>query len=143
MYRLASAPLREASSELLSELALIVWYADDALDNLQSVLDNDLDDCSELIRRRAIYLVDRLRRFPCVTNEKAFQLKIFVFSHEALKPGFRSEKANQLLSTHKLEKLAFDWGLDEDVGPQIKDVLQLQTRHFAATLERKTGYTEE
>ena len=142
LYRLASAPLCEASSELLAELALIVWYVDDAAVGLQSVLDNNLENCTKLMCRRAIYLIDRLRRFPCITNKNAHLLKAFVSSCETLKPDSHSEKAKELLSVHKLEKLAFDWGLEEDIGLQMKSVLQFQTRHYAELLGTKNGYKE-
>ena len=75
LYRLASAPLCEASSELLAELDLIVWYADDAVESLQHTLSKDMAECAELMFRRVLYLVDRVRRFPCITDEKASELK--------------------------------------------------------------------
>jgi len=44
--------------------------------------------------------------------------------------------------THKLDKLAADWGLDEDVTLQAKSILKCQTRHYAASLGIVTGYSE-
>jgi hypothetical protein len=141
LYRLASTPLCEASSELLSELALIVWYADNAVAGLQSVLDH-MEGGSELMLRRAIYLIDRLRRFPCITNEKAIQLKKLVAHFNTLKAADHLEETSRSLSIQKPEALAYGWGLDEDVTIQMKHVLQFQTRHYASSLGVKTGYSE-
>lgn len=143
LYRLASAPLCEASSELLAELALIVWFADDAVESIQYILSNDMAGCTGLMRRRALYLVDRLRRFPCITNEKATLLKALVTSNDFLKPAFFTKKADRLLSGSRLERLAYDWGLEDDVGRQMKDVLELQTRHYVQALGVKNGYADD
>lgn len=141
LYRLASAPLCEASSELLAELALVVWYADSAVPGLQSVL-----DCMvvgpELMLRRAIYLIDRLRRFPCITNEKASQLKRVVDNFSALKATEYSGNIPSHSCFRGSEVLACAWGINEDVNRQMKFILHYQTRSYAASLGIKTGYTE-
>ncbi|MEN1910921.1 hypothetical protein P5Z57_28035, partial [Pseudomonas sp. CD3(2023)] len=50
--------------------------------------------------------------------------------------------AVELAARHMLDKKAFEWGLEEDITPQMKSVLQYQTRHYAASLGRVTGYSE-
>lgn len=91
---------------------------------------------------RRTTLVDLLRRFPCVTTDKAARLKGFVSNWSSLKPAERSPRETQLVSRYKLEKLAYEWGLEEDVSKQMQDVLAFQTRHYAATQGVETGYSE-
>lgn len=133
--------LRHASVESLAELAKLLWYGQG---DLVPVLE---DEVSKRLRhvdqkQRALYLVDRLRRFPCVPRDKAAVLKAFVSSWSTLKPAARSPQASRLLAAHRLDRLAFEWGLEEDVSPQMKEVLQYQTRHYAATQGVRTGYSD-
>ena len=133
--------LRHASAEALAELAKQLWYGQG---DLVSVLEDEVSRRLRQVdqKQRALYLVDRLRRFPCVPRETAALLKAFVSSWSSLKPAARSPRASQLVATHRLDKLAFEWGLEEDVSPQMKEVLQYQTRHYAATQGVSTGYSD-
>ncbi|MCP1652256.1 hypothetical protein [Pseudomonas nitroreducens] len=133
--------LRHASTEALVELAKQLWYGQV---DLVPVLE---DEVSRRLRRvdqkqRALYLVDRLRRFPCVPPDKAEVLKSFVSTWSSLKPAAQSPRATELLAAYRLDSLAYEWGLEEDVSPQMKEVLQYQTRHYAATLGVRTGYSD-
>ncbi|HBP0428810.1 TPA: hypothetical protein L5Q11_005024 [Pseudomonas aeruginosa] len=133
--------LRHASAEALAELAKQLWYSQV---DLVPVLE---DKVSKRLRRvdqkqRALYLVDRLRRFPCVPPDKAEVLKSFVSTWSSLKPAAHSPRATELLAAYRLDTLAYEWGLEEDVSPQMKEVLQYQTRHYAATQGVRTGYND-
>lgn len=133
--------LGHASSEALAELAKQLWYGQrDLVPVLEEEVSKRLRKVDQ--KQRALYLVDRLRRFPCVPRDKATVLKAFVSSWSSLKPVARSRRANQLLAAHRLDKLAFEWGLEEDVSTQMKEVLQYQTRHYAATQGVRTGYSD-
>ena len=138
----ASAGLRHTSAEDLAELAKQLWYSpNDLMPELKREVSSKLRQVDQ--KKRALYLVDRLRRYPCVSEDKAAHLKEFVSSWAFLKPATPSKRASQLVASHRLDKLAFEWGLEEDVTTQMKEVLQYQTRHFAAKQGVRTGYNEE
>ncbi|MDG4219420.1 hypothetical protein L5C07_03395, partial [Pseudomonas aeruginosa] len=66
LKKLAQDNLRHADPEVLIELALLLWYSEDPLPAVRDVLDG-LDGI-EL--RRAIYTLDRLRRFNVLTRQR-------------------------------------------------------------------------
>ncbi|MCO6057854.1 hypothetical protein NG726_14390 [Pseudomonas sp. MOB-449] len=133
--------LSEVASGVLAELAKQLWYTDrDLVPVLQRELTSKLRGPEQKLR--ALYLVDLLRRFPCVSEEKAAHLKGFVSRWSSLKPAERTPRATQLVSRYQLDKLAYEWGLEEDVSKQMQDVLAFQTRHYAATQDVKTGYSD-
>jgi len=138
LFRLASSPLAQASVDTLVEFALSIWYAESfSAREVLEALQGDI-----MAQRRAVYLVDKFRRYPCLTKKRAAQLKSFVYGWSSLKLGVYSDPIVQLVVTHKLDKLAADWGLDEDVTLQAKNILKCQTRHYAASLGIVTGYSE-
>lgn len=133
--------LSQVASGALVELAKQLWYAErDLVPVLQREVAAKLHEPEQ--RLRALYLVDLLRRFPCVPAEKAARLKGFVSRWSNLKPVERSSRATQLVARYQLDKLAYEWGLEEDVSRQMQDVLAFQTRHYAATQGVRTGYSE-
>lgn len=133
--------LSQVASGSLVELAKQLWYGErDLVPLLQRELTGKLHQPEQKLR--ALYLVDLLRRFPCVPTEKAAHLKGFVSRWANLKPTEHSTRATQLVSRYQLDKLAYEWGLEEDVSKQMQDVLAFQTRHYAATQGVKTGYSE-
>lgn len=133
--------LSQVASVSLVELAKQIWYEErDLLPVLQRELTGKL--CEPEQKLRALYLIDLLRRFPCVPAEKAARLKDFVNEWSNLKPAERSPRATQLVSRYQLDKLAYEWGLEEDVSKQMQAVLAFQTRHYAATQGVKAGYSE-
>ncbi|WP_260958608.1 hypothetical protein [Pseudomonas citri] len=137
-----SDPPNKASVELLKKLALEFWYGD--LD-IEKLINEELSSefLSPLQARRAIYLVDRMISFPCLNRNKAKLLKNIVKLQEArLKINPPSKKSEQLFREHRLDKKAFEWGLQGDITMQMKSLLEYQTRHFAATTGKKTGYSE-
>ena len=76
--------LRHASTEALAELAKQLWYGQsDLVPVLEEEVSTHLRQVDQ--KQRALYLVDRLRRFPCVPRDKATVLKAFVSSWSSLK----------------------------------------------------------
>ena len=133
--------LSQVASGSLVELAKQLWYEErDLVPILQREVAAKLHEPEQ--RLRVLYLVDLLRRFPCVPAEKAARLKDFVSSWSSLKPAEHSPQATQLVSRYQLDKLAYEWGQEEDVSKQMQDVLAFQTRHYAATQGVTTGYSE-
>ena len=118
--------LSQVASDALVELAKQLWYEErDLVPVLQREVASKLREPEQKLR--ALYLVDLLRRFPCVSTDKAARLKGFVSSWSNLKPAERSPRATQLVSRYQLDKLAYEWGLEEDVSKQMQDVLAFQT----------------
>ncbi|MDE2036855.1 MAG: hypothetical protein KGI95_27635, partial [Pseudomonas sp.] len=71
--------LSQVASDALVELAKQLWYEErDLVPVLQREVAGKLRKPEQKLR--ALYLVDLLRRFPCVSTEKAARLKGFVSS---------------------------------------------------------------
>ncbi|HEP9751790.1 hypothetical protein [Pseudomonas aeruginosa] len=125
-----SAPLAQAAPETLIEVALLVWYDPDPLPSLKRVL----DALEGVELRRALYVLDRLRRFDCMGKQRYCELADLVKSPrwEPLKVSFVP------LPPHwsgQPDWLAQGWGLAEYLNTKI--ILPYQTRHYAA--ERRKG----
>ncbi len=75
-------------------------------------------------------------------RSKAAQLREVLKEWDELKPAQPTPYAVGLAAQHMLDKKAFEWGLEEDITLQMKSVLQYQTRHYAASLGRLTGYSK-
>ncbi|KIK83130.1 hypothetical protein [Pseudomonas sp. W15Feb9B] len=126
----------------LADLAKQVWYGEiDLAPPLQHVLASTQRNAEE--QRRVLYLIDRLIRFPCIRRSRAMRLKGILEQWAQLKPLHPSDDAARLFAEHKLDKRAFEWGLEEGVSLQMKEVLKYQTRHYAASLGVTTGYSEQ
>jgi len=137
-----SGPPSNASVELLKKLALEFWYGHLEIEKL---INGELTNGSltSLQARRAMYLVDRMISFPCLSRNKAKLLRDIVKLQGAdLKNSPPSKAAEHLFKEYKLDKKAFEWGLESDITMQMKSLLEYQTRHFAATTGKKTGYSE-
>ncbi|EMH6929970.1 TPA: hypothetical protein ACKP9X_005247 [Pseudomonas aeruginosa] len=132
---------RQVPEDALADFAKQVWYGE--LD-LVALLGEHLvrSGMADEQRRRLLYVVDRLTCYPCMLRSKAGQLREVLKEWAELKPTQPTTNAIELAARHMLDKKAFEWGLEEDITPQMKSVLQYQTRHYAASLGRKTGYSE-
>ncbi|WP_455923403.1 hypothetical protein [Pseudomonas putida] len=135
LVELAQMPPSEIIPEALSALAKTIWYGPVAsADQFAWVLEKGLSE--PLHKRRALYLIDTLRRFSCVDEPRAIVLRDVVAQGGAFKPFARSAAAAERVSAYQLHRLAHEWGLEEDVCKQMQHVLQFQTRHYAATQVR-------
>lgn len=122
----------EIPPEALSALAKALWYGPvPSVGKFGQLVEAELSD--PLYKRRALYLMDALRRFSCVSEERSIALQEIVSAGGAFKPSVRSSAAAERVSAFQLHRLAHEWGLDEDVCHQMQHVLQFQTRHYAAT----------
>ena len=119
------------SSLQLSKLAWLVWH--ERRDRLPEVQEA-LSSLSDLRKKRALYLLDSLRRYPVVPDDRAAKMKTFLLSYSQLKPKEPSDQARKLLQSYKLDRVAADWGLEDDARKKFQMLLPFQTRHFAASL---------
>ncbi|EKT4562190.1 hypothetical protein QEM42_003387 [Pseudomonas putida] len=132
---------RQISEEVLADFAKQVWYGElDLVALLRRYLVQS--GTTDEQRRRLLYVVDRLTCYPCMMRSKAALLREVLKEWAELKPSQPTLNAVELAVRHMLDKKAFEWGLEEDITPQMKSVLRYQTRHYAASLGRLTGYSE-
>lgn len=141
MRAICSRSPREVPEDALADVAKQIWYGEL---NLAALLKELLarPDMADEQRRRLLYVIDRLICYPCILRSKAIQLRTVLKEWAALKPTQQTSNAIELAGRHMLDKKALEWGLEEDITPQMKSVLQYQTRHYAASVGRMTGYSE-
>lgn len=142
MNAICSRSPRQVPEDALADFAKQVWYGDL---HLAPLLRGHLvkSGVADEQRRRLLYVVDRLICFPCMLRSKAAQQREVLKEWAELKPAQPTPYAVELAARHMLDKKAFEWGLEEDITPQMKSVLQFQTRHYAASLGKATGYSEK
>lgn len=93
-------------------------------------------------KRRLLYMIERFRRFGCVTQEKKKALRDFVREWSHLQPDHVDARSMSLVEDHRLEELACSWGLCEALSARLQDVLRFQTRHYADTMRSRNGYSD-
>lgn len=121
LITLARAPLGQAAPEALIEVALLVWYDSDPLPSLKRAL----DALEGIQQHRARFVLDVIRRYPCIDPERQRALRDLV----DLKVNFEGGSMVDLLNA---------WGLDETETPNTKAILPFQTRHYAATQKKNS-----
>ncbi len=112
-----SSPLATLSAEDLKPIALAVWHEDYA-PNLNNMELHEL--------QKAGYVVDRLMRFNCVSNERKRELMGLVKNVKQALP----EESLCVSSSQDVEPLARKWNLSEDISRAIQALLPYQTRHY-------------
>lgn len=127
--------------EAFTHFAKAVWYD---TDHVKSHLERRLNQESlPLIRkRRLLYLVDRLRRFPCLTNQAAMALKSFIDCWSGLGNATTPSHRKVVAAQKNSDKLAAMWGLSEDASSLLSHVLEFQTRHYVDEHHLPSGYSE-
>ncbi|ENJ6586366.1 hypothetical protein AB1111_006654 [Pseudomonas aeruginosa] len=110
---LASAPLAQAAPDSLIEVALLVWYDLDPLPSLKRAL----EALEGIQQRRARFVLDVLRRYPCTPPERSRELRDLI----DLKVSFRNGPLPALLQA---------WGLDDADRLDTKLLLPYQRRHY-------------
>lgn len=126
---LTKSPLNQADSEALHKVATEFWYSKN---NLSAELNEFLrEKRSHVELRRAGYLLERLTRFSCVTDDRLSEAAkgLERFQHFAL--GSNVQNSNR-----RVDALAARWGLDEGLGPKVQELLPYQTRHYEADQRR-------
>lgn len=130
-----------APAQDFEDVAKTLWYSEENLvDVLNFTMEHRLNDDEQ--KRRLLYMVERFRRFGCVTHEKKKALRDFVQQWDHLKPHHFDDDSKRLVESHRLEELAFSWGLKEDLSSRLQDVLHFQTRHYADSQRSRNGYSE-
>lgn len=133
---------RAQESVALVEVAHAFWYGDESLVTLfEEVVDSA--SMSLTSKKKALYVLDTLRRYPCTSTNKKDVARLILSRHSSLKEVSQNENDWQRVKNYSLDKLAFEWGLSEDVSELMKDVLFYQTRHYAATQKVVTGFNEQ
>lgn len=133
LVRVTDRKPSDVSAVQLSKLAWLVWHERrDRLPELQAAVST----LTDLRKKRALYLLDSLRRYPVVPDQRAASLKSLLQSYSQLKPQAPSEHAKKLLSSYKLDKVAADWGLEDDARKKFQALLPYQTRHFSSYLTK-------
>lgn len=119
-WRVVSKRFSQASIDELKVVALAVWYQDDYSPDFSGLQGTEA--------LKAGYLVDRLRRYRCVPKARKQRLKQLV---SPLRSQVPSTSTRDLSSTpHRVESLAKEWGLEEDVSSLMPGLLEYQTRHY-------------
>lgn len=136
LKKLVQRELYSADPELLVEVALNLWYESDPMPKVLEVL-----DCLEGVElRRALYTLDRLRRYgTALTRQRYEELTTLVRSTrwEHLKIFFVSAPpASQGQASLSADFLAQGWGLGRQERLQTACILPFQTRHYAAHARR-------
>lgn len=139
VIKMTKYPLDNVDVVDFSRFAKAVWYeTEDAVLKLEHRLKTP--NLPPVRKRRLLYLVDRLRRFPCLTKEHASELKSFVYRWESLANSVNSKVANRAAKKNRYDKLAVNWGLEEDVSCLMSKVLEFQTRHYVDEHFLPSGY---
>ncbi|WP_143038233.1 hypothetical protein [Pseudomonas saponiphila] len=132
LKRLVQGELHHADPEMLVQIALNLWYHPDPVPLLLEVV-NGLQDM-EL--RRALYTLDRLRRYgTAMTEQRRIELSDLIRSPrwEPLKVIFVLSPPPPWGRRAKWpDVLAQGWGLGEEERLDTACILKYQTRHYAA-----------
>lgn len=134
LFTLVSAPLAQAAPETLIEVALFVWYDPNPLPSLKRTL----DALKDFELRRALYVLDRLRRYgTALTNQRYQELTELVRSPrwDHLKVIFVPPPPPPR-GPLRVDLNALGWGLEGETL-STKAILPYQTRHYAS--ERRKG----
>lgn len=123
LEKLTKKPLNQADSEALRNVALEVWYSKTDLSTELSAFARR--QRSDLEFRRAGYLLERLTRFTCLSENRLSE------TVEGLK-HFRPFATPSGATRRRSDALAARWGLDEGLGEKVQELLPYQTRHYAA-----------
>ncbi|MFF7062480.1 hypothetical protein [Pseudomonas sp. NPDC008258] len=133
--------LEQLEKEVAAAFAYAFWYANDAT---SKAIEDRLKDptVARVRKRRLMYLVDRLRRFPCMEPEQASRMKDFVACWSDLSHSASQKVVERAAKVNPYDKLAVTWGLDENVSNVMSMVLEFQTRHFVDEHHLPSGYTK-
>ncbi|HFG2055592.1 TPA: hypothetical protein ACGF4A_003487 [Vibrio cholerae] len=112
--RLVSSEFRLASFEDVKTVALAMWH-----ENFVP----QVTHLSETSAKAAGYVVDKLMRFNCVSQELKAKLRDLL---TVLKGMFSFTP----VKVKGCDKLAQSWGLATDLKLQVRQLLEYQTRHY-------------
>jgi len=137
----SKVPLDNLEMDVATRFAIAVWYFSDAMtDSLEQRLRQP--GLAPVRKRRLMYLVDRLRRFPVMEPAKASQMKSFVEHWHYLTSTADAQALRKAEKVNRYDKVAVAWGLAENVSGLMSKVLEFQTRHFVDKHALPSGYSE-
>ncbi len=137
VVKISKAPLHKVKEDAFACFAQSVWFdTEHARIRIQQRLEDPA--VPPLRKRRLLYLLDRLRRYPCLNDQDALALKHFVQNWEKQLSMAGSWRQT---GTHTRDKLAQSWGVDEDASRLFSCVLDFQTRHYVDEHGLKSGYS--
>jgi hypothetical protein len=121
---LVQKPLNQANDAALVSAAIEFWYAELDLEIEMSCFLEQAWNENEL--RRAGYLIERLTRFPCLSDERA---EIALAGLPCWFAHLRQENNKIEASSRRIDALAISWGVSEGLGLKAQVLLPYQTRH--------------
>lgn len=134
IVRVTKQSLADARPDDFACLALGVWYEPEL--TMASVVRRlRVQGVPQCRKRRLLYLLDRLRRYPCLTDDAAKAWKALVAEWRARFP-IQSIRSNIIVKDH----LSRSWSVYEDASKLFEHVLQYQTRHFVAEHKFRNGF---
>lgn len=114
-----SSSFTHLSAAEFKPIALAIWY-EAYTPNLDGLKPDEL--------QKAGYLIDRLMRFNCVSDDRKLELMKLV---QDVKHSLHlSDEMPTILSSVNVEPLARIWYLHEDISHLIQPLLEYQTRHY-------------
>ncbi|MDR0281045.1 MAG: hypothetical protein LBJ37_24540 [Paucimonas sp.] len=137
LVKVSKTPLHKVDEGVFACFAKSVWFD---TGHAQARVQERLKDPAVpfLRKRRLLYLMDRLRRYPCLDDHDAGVLKQFVQLWEKQLSTIGSWRQT---AAHTKDKLAQSWGVDEDASRLFSSVLDFQTRHYTDAHNLKSGYS--
>lgn len=141
LVRLVSSPFKEQDSQNLILVAVGFWYGDIALLQMFSEMAQDTS-FDRNAKKRSLYVLDTLRRYPCASTERKNAAKNIISIHLRFREPPCEPSVAEMVKDFRLDKLAFEWGLTEDISTLMQDVLHYQTRHYASAQNTVTGFNE-
>ncbi|WP_241496084.1 DUF6036 family nucleotidyltransferase [Pseudomonas putida] len=135
------ASLDKLDKAVAETFALLFWYRNE---DMRGALENRLNmpRLAPVRKRRLMYLVDRLRRFPCMKPDQAEQMKKLVARWKDLSHGLNAKLVEKAQAVNRYDKVAATWGVAEPVSSLMNMVLDLQTRHFVDAHHLPNGYAK-
>ncbi|WP_414157689.1 hypothetical protein [Pseudomonas sp. BNK-15] len=134
-------PFEKVDRAVAKTFALLFWYKNE---DMHQALEDRLKTpgLAAVRKRRLMYLVDRLRRFPCMKPERADQMKKLVVKWQSLSRNVNEKLVARAQQLNRYDKVAVAWGVAEPVGHLMSMVLELQTRHFVDAHQLPNGYAK-
>jgi len=134
-------PLAKVDKTVAETFALLFWYRSE---DMREAVENRLKTpgLAPVRKRRLMYLVDRLRRFPCMKPEHAAKMKQLVSEWQNLSRSVSDKLVDRAQKLNRYDKVAAAWGVAEPVEHLMSTVLELQTRHFVDAHHLPNGYAQ-
>lgn len=139
VVKVSKVPLHKVAEHDFADFAMAVWFdTKTAKARIQKRLETP--SIPPVRKRRLLYLVDRLRRFPCLDDHDAESLKQFVSGWQKL---LGTAGSGRRTGSKTKDKLAKAWGVNEDASRLFSCILEFQTRHYVDEHGLRSGYATD